>query len=82
VIKIGQFTTPNNSTIIFAAKLALHLRNQKSEALLTLQKRYCNPPASGRRVVFTESLLLLFALGKISFDLESDRIIFNENIKN
>lgn len=79
MIKFGQFTNPDNSAVFFAAKLALHLRNQKSESLLVLQKRFCNPPRPGRRLIFSESLILLYALGKITFDIETDRIVFNEN---
>lgn len=79
MIRIGQFSTPDNSAIVLSAKIALHLRNQKSESLLVLQKRFCSSSCSDRRIVFVESLILLYALSKISFDSATDRIVFNEN---
>ena len=82
MILIGQFSTPQNSSLLLASRIGLHLRNQKSESLLTLQKRFCAEATPGVRVTFTESLLLLFALDKISFDPETDRVVFNENTQN
>jgi len=79
MIRIGQFSTPQNSSLFLASRIGLHLRNQKSEPLLALQKRFCSDATLGIRATFTESLLLLFALNKISFDLETDRVVFNEN---
>jgi len=79
MIRIGQFSTPQNSSLFLASRIGLHLRNQKSESLLALQKRFCSEATPGVRVTFTESLLLLFALDKISFDSETDRVVFNEN---
>jgi hypothetical protein len=79
MIRIGQFSTPQNSSLLLASRIGLHLRNQKSEPLLALQKRFCSDAMPGIRTTFTESLLLLFALNKISFDLETDRVVFNEN---
>lgn len=78
MIRIGQFSTPQNSSLFLASRIGLHLRNQKSEPLLALQKRFCSDATPGIRTTFTESLLLLFALNKISFDLETDRVVFNE----
>lgn len=79
MIKIGQFSTSANSSIVLAGRIALHLRNQKAEKLLPLQKRFCTSNNLGSRVVFIESLLLLYTLGKIEYDAESDKIIFDEN---
>lgn len=79
MIKIGQFTTPENSSLLHAAKMALHLRNQKSEKLLSLQKRFCADANPGGRVVFVESLVLLYALDRISYDGDLDRIVYREN---
>lgn len=79
MIRIGQFSTPQNSSLFLASRIGLHLRNQKSEPLLMLQKRFCAGAIPGIRTTFTESLLLLFALGKLSFDSETDRVVFNEN---
>lgn len=79
MIKVGQFSTPQNSAIFLAGKIGLHLRNQKSESLMTLQKRFCANQTPGIRTTFTESLILLFALGKLSFDSKTDRVVYNEN---
>jgi len=79
MIRIGQFSTPANTSLILAARIGLHLRNQKSESLLGLQKRFCASANPGSRIVFAESLLLLYALGRIGFDNETDRISYNEN---
>lgn len=79
MIKIGQFSTPYNSSLILAARIGLHLRNQKSESLLSLQKRFCAAADPGRRVVFSEGLLILYALGKISFDKNTDKVVYCEN---
>ena len=79
MIRIGQFSTPANTSLILAARMGLHLRNQKSESLLTFQKRFCTSASPGDRIVFTESLLLLYALGKLTFDNATDRIYYNEN---
>ncbi|SFH61897.1 hypothetical protein SAMN05216299_1392 [Nitrosospira sp. Nsp14] len=79
MIKIGQFSTPENTSLVLGARIGLHLRNQKSESLLTLQKRFCGSATPGARVVFTESLLLLYALGKLTFDHATDTIFYNEN---
>lgn len=79
MIRIGQFSTPQNSSLYLASRIGLHLRNQKSESLLTLQKRFCASATPGIRTTFTESLLLLFALGKLNFDPETDRLVYHEN---
>jgi len=79
MIELGQFSTLQNTSFIHAAKLALHLRNQHSEKLLSLQKRFCNGVNVESRVVFAESLLILFALGRIDFDSDSDLVIYSEN---
>ena len=79
MIRFGQFSTPTNSSVLLAARIGLHLRNQKSETLLKLQKRFCASANPGIRVVFTESILLLYALKKITFDKNSDLIYYNEN---
>jgi hypothetical protein len=79
MIRISQFSTPQNSSLFLASQIGLHLRNQKSESLLMLQKRFCICASPGIRTTFTESLMLLFALGKLSFDSETDRVVFNEN---
>lgn len=79
MIRIGQFSTPKNSSIFLACRIGLHLKNQKSESLLALQKRFCSDLTPGIRITFTESLVLLFALGKVSFDQDNDRVVFNED---
>jgi hypothetical protein len=79
MIKIGQFSTLENTSIFFAAKIGLHLKNQKSETLLSLQKRFCSSSDPGLCVVFSESLLILYTLGKISFDATADKIFYCEN---
>jgi|GEM_PF-3430481 hypothetical protein len=79
MIKIGQFSTFGNASIFYAAKIGLHLKNQRSEKILSLQKRFCSEATPSSRVVFSESLLILFSLGKISFDAESDRVVYSEN---
>lgn len=79
MIRIGQFSTPQNSSLILAGRIGLHLKNQKSEPLLALQKRFCANATPGIRTTFTESLILLFAIGKLSFDPETDRVTYHEN---
>lgn len=79
MIRIGQFSTPQNSSLFLASRIGLHLRNQKSEPLLALQKRFCSEATPGARTTFTESLILLFALGKVFFDPETDRVVYDEN---
>jgi hypothetical protein len=79
MIRIGQFSTPHNSSLFLASRIGLHLRNQKSESLLALQKRFCSEATPGVRTTFTESLILLFALGKVSFDPETDRVVYDED---
>lgn len=79
MIRIGQFSTIDNASLLFAAKLGLHLKHQGEEALPSLQKRFCSSSAPGVRVVFLESLLILYALGKISFDSGSDKVSYREN---
>lgn len=79
MIRVGQFTTPENSSLLLAGRIGLHLRNQKSELLLTLQKRFCAAAQPGSRTVFTESLILLYALGRLTFDPETDRVIYHED---
>ncbi len=79
MIRIGQFSTPQNSSLFLATRIGLHLRNQKSESLLALQKRYCSEATPGIRTTFTESLILLFALGKVSFDPQTDRVVYDED---
>jgi hypothetical protein len=79
MIRIGQFSTPQNSSLLLAGRIGLHLRNQKSDSLLTLQKRFCSDATPGIRTTFTESLILLFALGKVSFDPQTDQVVYDEN---
>lgn len=79
MIRIGQFSTPENSSLVLASKIGLHLRSQKSEPLLTLQKRFCTGVTPGVRTTFTESLILLFALGKLTFEADNDRVTYHEN---
>lgn len=79
MIEIGQFSTPDNSALIMAASIGLHLKNQKSEKVLALQKRFCAQANPGGRIVFVESLILLFSLGKIYFDSNLDRIVYRED---
>jgi hypothetical protein len=79
MIKIGQFSTPQNSGLVMAAKVGLHLKNQKTETLLNLQKRFCSSSNPEVRVVFTEGILVLFSLGRIEFDAETDRVLYRED---
>lgn len=79
MIKIGQFSTLENTSLILAGRIGLHLKNQKSEALLSLQKRFCAAADPGMRIVFSESLLVLYALGKISFNTTTDKVNYCEN---
>ncbi|HFT8573122.1 hypothetical protein F9C43_27005 [Pseudomonas aeruginosa] len=79
MVRLGQFSTLQNTSLIHAARLALHLRNQRSEKLLSLQKRFCHGVNVESRVVFSESLLVLFALGKIDFYPEADLVIYRED---
>lgn len=62
-----------------AAKVGLHLKNQKTETLLNLQKRFCLSSSPQIRTVFTEGIIVLFSLGIIDFDAENDRVVYREN---
>ena len=79
MIRIGQFATPQNAALVLAGRIGLHLKNQKSEKLLSLQKRCCSGMNIGERVIFTESLVLLYAVGRVTFDSKEDRFFYNEN---
>lgn len=79
MIKIGQFSSPQNSGLVMAAKVGLHLKNQKIETLLKLQKRFCLLSSPEVRVVFTEGILILFSLGRIYFDAETDQVVYRED---
>lgn len=68
MIKIGQFTTTENSSLLLASRVAIHLKNQKSEKLTSLQKRYCNSNKINSSTVLTESLIILYSLGKITYN--------------
>lgn len=79
MIRLGQFSSPENNSLLTIGRIGLHLRNQKAESLLSLQKRFCPQSSPGERIIFVESLLALYALGKIRFDQDSDQIEYCEN---
>lgn len=79
MIKIGQFTTNENSSLLLASKIAIHLRNQKYEKITSLQKRYCSSNKGSNSTVLIESLIILFSLGKITYNPIDDSVSYNEN---
>lgn len=79
MIKLDQFSSEKNSTIILAGKIGAHLKNQNGEKLTALSKRFANPELGGNREIFTEALIALYILGRIDFSSETDRIEYHEN---
>ena len=74
MIRITQFYDPEDNTLIVAGEIGLHLKSQQSEKLNNLMTTFIRRHMRGGNTLFVESLLLLYALGKIKYNQMSDEI--------
>jgi len=74
MIRINQFYNPEENSLSIAGEIGLHLKSQQAEKLNTLMTTFIRRHMKGGNTLFVESLLLLYALGKIRYNSVSDEI--------